>query len=400
MFAFVVPVCIAFLLGVFVGWNWKPKWARSLCFWNSNFDFSALFKPHSLSSVVDYSVSEKDQIVLPPDDTPESSSSLKDKKKEIGIVTDVDLEHLYHLVGRKDGGPPWKHMMDRSTPSMSYQAWQRDPESGPPQYCSRTVYEDATPELLRDFFWDDEFRFKWDDMILHASTIEECPITGTMVVHWVRKFPFFCSDREYIIGRRIWESGRSYYCVTKGVPWPSIPRRDRPRRVDLYYSSWYIRAVEPQRSDGEMSSACEVILFHHEDMGIPWEVAKFGVRHGMWGTVKNIERGFRAYQKYRATGGAISRCAFMAQINTKLDPAYLNSSPEGIQSDSTESQLIGTVDNKPGDRARGAFNIPKLLVIAGAVAVACSLDPGLLPKSLLVEVAKRFASIGRGGPRL
>lgn len=55
-------------------------------------------------------------------------SSSQDKKKEIGIVTDVDLEHLYHLVERKDGGPPWKHMMDRSTPSMSYQAWQRDPE--------------------------------------------------------------------------------------------------------------------------------------------------------------------------------------------------------------------------------------------------------------------------------
>jgi hypothetical protein len=31
---------------------------------------------------------------------------------------------------------------------------------------------------------------------------------------WVQ-FPFFCSDREYIIGRRIWESGRLYYCVTK-----------------------------------------------------------------------------------------------------------------------------------------------------------------------------------------
>ncbi|CAA2971240.1 phosphatidylcholine transfer -like isoform X2 [Olea europaea subsp. europaea] len=56
--------------------------------------------------------------------------------------------------------PHWKHMMNRSTHNMSYQAWQRDPENGPPQYCSRTVYEDATPELLRDFFWDDEFRMK------------------------------------------------------------------------------------------------------------------------------------------------------------------------------------------------------------------------------------------------
>lgn len=32
---------------------------------------------------------------------------------------------------------------------------------------------------------------------------------------FVFQFPFFCSDREYIFGRRIWESGKAYYCVTK-----------------------------------------------------------------------------------------------------------------------------------------------------------------------------------------
>lgn len=60
-------------------------------------------------------------------------------------------------------------------------------QTGPPQYCTRTVYEDATPEMLRDFYWDDEFRLKWDDMILHAETVKECPTTGTMIVHWIRK---------------------------------------------------------------------------------------------------------------------------------------------------------------------------------------------------------------------
>jgi hypothetical protein len=89
------------------------------------------------------------------------------------------------------------------------------------------------------------------------------------------QFPFFCSDREYIIGRRIWASGKTFYCVTKvwneiasllliymnertefllpvlalmpiffslqGVPRPSVPRQNKPRRVDLYYSSWCIR---------------------------------------------------------------------------------------------------------------------------------------------------------------
>ncbi|XLU35061.1 hypothetical protein S245_071127, partial [Arachis hypogaea] len=52
---------------------------------------------------------------------------------------------------------------------------------------------------------------------------------------------FFCSDREYIIGRRIWDAGQAYYCVTKGVPCPSMPRHNKPKRVDLHYSSWCIR---------------------------------------------------------------------------------------------------------------------------------------------------------------
>lgn len=117
-------------------------------------------------------------------------------------------------------------------------------QNGPPQYRSRTFFEDATPELVRDFFWDDEFRSKWDDMLAAYEIIEECSNMGIMVVKWIRKvgpftcfkladerlmvsltnlccfcisiqFPFFCSDREYIIGRRIWEVDGSYYCVTK-----------------------------------------------------------------------------------------------------------------------------------------------------------------------------------------
>lgn len=40
---------------------------------------------------------------------------------------------------------------------------------------------------MRDFFWDDDFRLKWDDMLLSASALEECPTTGIMMVQWVRK---------------------------------------------------------------------------------------------------------------------------------------------------------------------------------------------------------------------
>ncbi|XAR52148.1 hypothetical protein NMG60_11020069 [Bertholletia excelsa] len=407
MFLFIVPVWIAFFLGVVVGWAWKPRWGNLGC--NEKFNCSTISSPSSsvvspvkafgssqnfnsfavrtpsFGSCVMEDVADKEQVSVPITRDSNCSSLLLEKEEGVS-VTEEDLAQLCHLVDRRDGGPPWKHMMDRSTHTMSYQAWQRDAETGPPQYCSRTVYEDAMPELLRDFFWDDEFRLKWDDMLVHAATIEECPTTGSMIVHWIRKFPFFCSDREYIIGRRIWALGQSYYCVTKGVPCPSVPRHDKPRRVDLYYSSWYIRAVASRKGNGELT-ACEVILFHYEDMGIPREIAKFGIRQGMWGTVKNIERGLRAYQRERASRAALSRSAFMAQINTQVDPDYLKSL-ESCE-DSPASEVLGSPEKRRGP------SIPKLLVFGGAVVLAFSLDRGLLTKAVTSGIARRFGILGR-----
>lgn len=144
--------------------------------------------------------------------------------------------------------------------------------------------------------------------------------------------------------------------------------------------------VESRKGNGQLT-ACEVILFHHEDMGIPWEIAKFGVRQGMWGAVKKIECGFRAYQKERASGSPISRPAFMAQINTKIDPNYLKS----LESDEDlpETEVVSSSEKPVG------MNIPKLVVFGGAVVLACSLDRGLLTKAVIFGVARRFTNIGR-----
>ncbi|XP_050227868.1 uncharacterized protein LOC126677346 isoform X2 [Mercurialis annua] len=399
---FTLPLWIAVMIGILVGWTWKPKWAtlatRQIASTHKLSSSPALAPAESSSTFFNSFKPQFPWVAHHPIQNPSSSSSTAPPllaadssspqfdKQQSKIVNDDDLEHLWKIVEEKDGGPAWIQMMDRSTPTMSYQAWRRDPETGPPQYRSRTVYEDVVPELMRDFFWDDEFRSKWDDMLLHAATLEECPTTGTMMVQWVRKFPFFCSDREYIIGRRIWESGRTYYCVTKGVPCSSVPRRNKPRRVDLYYSSWCIRAVESKRGDGQLT-ACEVLLFHHEDMGIPWEIAKLGVRQGMWGAVKKIEPGLRAYQKHRAAGGPLTHCALMAQINTKVGSDYLKSL-ESNTSISTEEESED-VSKKIGG------NMPKLLMVGGAIALACTLDRGLLTKAVIFGVARRFAKIGR-----
>eukprot|EP00268_Persea_americana_P031491 TRINITY_DN3068_c0_g2_i3.p1 TRINITY_DN3068_c0_g2~~TRINITY_DN3068_c0_g2_i3.p1 ORF type:complete len:417 (-),score=75.64 TRINITY_DN3068_c0_g2_i3:340-1590(-) len=398
----------AVVIGVLVGWTWKPRWAnldrRKLGFavesegssrleglGLSSLGFSFVPSFHSMKAQWPQNLVgwvwedrvDKERFERGEADSECRASWVENEKLS---VTTEDLEHLCELVEVKDGGPTWIQMMDRSTPTMSYQAWRRDPKTGPPQYRSSTIFEDATPELVRDFFWDDEFRSKWDDMLIHTETLEECPTTGTMVVHWIRKFPFFCSDREYTIGRRIWESGRTYYCVTKGVPCPSVPRCNKPRRVDLYYSSWCIRAVESRRGDGQLT-ACEVLLFHHEDMGIPWEIAKLGVRQGMWGAVKKIEPGLRAYQIARKSGLPLSRSAFMAQINTKVNANYLHSLE--TTNNSSEDQLLNSEDKLSGK------NIPKFLIIGGAVALACTLDRGLLTKAIIFGIGRRFLGVGR-----
>lgn len=50
-------------------------------------------------------------------------------EKDDGLaVTGEDFKHLTLLVDKRDGGLPWRHMMDRSTHDMSYQAWIREPE--------------------------------------------------------------------------------------------------------------------------------------------------------------------------------------------------------------------------------------------------------------------------------
>jgi len=58
---------------------------------------------------------------------------------------------------------------------------------GPTEYKTRTVVEDMSLDVMRDFFWDDEFRCHWDEMLIYTKTWEACEETGSMIVQWVRK---------------------------------------------------------------------------------------------------------------------------------------------------------------------------------------------------------------------
>lgn len=129
--------------------------------------------------------------------------------------------------------------------------------------------------------------------------------------------------------------------------------------------------------NGEMT-ACEVVLFHHEEMGIPWEIAKFGVKRGMWNAVKKLEAGLRAYQSERAGESPLSHAALMARVNTRIDPSRLTSVEGNGDSISVEgngeSPETTSVSLPRRPRCR---KVRKLIIIGGIVLLACRLDRGL-----------------------
>lgn len=404
-----VPIWLAVMIGLVIGWSWRPRWTglvflglrtKLRFLWTAPPGFGARRLWFAFTALSAFSIcrsywynlkgkskskSQQQQHPAQSDSGNATKDATRAEERGQDVVTETDLEHFLHLLEGKDGEMDWQIFMERTTPHMQYQALRHDPETGPTVYRSRTVFEDATPELVRDFFWDDDFRPKWDTMLAYCKVLEECPNNGTMITHWIKKFPFFCSDREYVIARRIWQAGNTYYCVTKGVPYPSLPKRDKPRRVELYFSSWVIKPVESRKGDGQLS-ACEVTLLHYEDMGIPKDAAKFGVRHGMWGAVKKLHSGMRAYQNARKTEASLSRCALMASKTTKISSVTnVHSSVPSSSSLEDEAQAISNTRQK-------SYGIDwKWVAVGGTVALVLGVHTGAVGRALLLGAGHRLA---------
>jgi hypothetical protein len=136
--------------------------------------------------------------------------------------------------------------------------------------------------------------------------------------------------------------------------------------------------VESRKGDGQLS-ACEVTLIHYEDMGIPKDVAKLGVRHGMWGAVKKLHSsGMRAYQNARKSEVSLSRSASLARITTKISLEPVSGEEEKHEPPRKE-------------RPKGDGIDWKWLAIGGTVALVCGLHSGAIGKALLLGAGQRFA---------
>ncbi|KAI6693407.1 hypothetical protein NL676_021117 [Syzygium grande] len=404
-----VPIWLAVMIGLLIGWSWRPRWtglvylglrSKFRFLWTAAppgfgarrlwLAFTALSAFSALRAIWS-GLRNKGKSAGGEAASPEGTGAAErsgDPVKLAGghsdIVTENDLEHLLHLLEGKEGDMEWQSMMERSTPNMAYQAWRHEPKTGPIIFRSRTVFEDATAEVVRDFFWDDEFRPKWDPMLAYCKTLEECPHTGTMILHWIKKFPFFCSDREYIIGRRIWEAGKTYYCVTKGVPYLGLRNATSQGVLSSTFlvglsRLWNLVTVMDSCLHARLLS-CIMRIWGFPKMWPSWESGM-----GCGGTVKKLHSGMRGYQNARKMEAALSRSALMARITTKIsfDGNSDSMEPVSVEEDRDQSMEIKRHEENGLDW--------KWVVLGGTVALVFGLHSGAIGKALLLGAGNRIA---------
>eukprot|EP00270_Netrium_digitus_P006659 TRINITY_DN1929_c0_g1_i1.p1 TRINITY_DN1929_c0_g1~~TRINITY_DN1929_c0_g1_i1.p1 ORF type:complete len:397 (-),score=59.15 TRINITY_DN1929_c0_g1_i1:209-1399(-) len=220
----------------------------------------------------------------------------------LSSVTESDMETALAILRAEDDAllkKGWKLAIDKSTDSMSYRAWWRElPSSSATQFRTVMVVENCCPETARDFFLDDEFRKKWDESRVSCATLQDWDDHGCQVVRWVRRFPWFLRDREYVVIRRVLhpeeEGKRTFYCISKLTSHPLAPKQQSPMRVESFRSSWLISPCPARDNPGQLT-ACEVIHLHEESSGLSRSLTRMAVLRGMWPYVLNVEQNLRRY---------------------------------------------------------------------------------------------------------
>lgn len=206
---------------------------------------------------------------------------------------------------------------------------------------------------VRDFLLDELHRAEWDESREVSAVLEEWDESGSSMVRWVRRLPLFLRSREYVVGRRVWSPNSApgvYYCVSKSTEHAAAPKVPSFVRVSSFFSSWRVRALSAEETEherqelassgrqggggqgkgnrksqkeqptgrssppdgsaggspgeeeyaeageeGVSSRAVEIITHHEEESGLPRDLVRMGVAHGMWGHMLKMEQALRNY---------------------------------------------------------------------------------------------------------
>ncbi|EOA30734.1 hypothetical protein CARUB_v10013871mg [Capsella rubella] len=312
------------------------------------------------------------------------------------LVSDEDLKGLIEKLGeRNEDAEVWEDVIQKSNPRVSYSAKCCKPkDGGPMKYLSITVFEDCSPEVLRDFYMDNEYRTQWDKTVVEHQQLQVDSITGIETGRTIKKFPLL-TPREYVLAWRLWEGKDKFYCFIKECDHSMVPQRRKYVRVNYFRSGWRISKV-PGRN------ACEIHMFHQEDAGLNVEMAKLAFSKGIWSYVCKMENALRKYvvTSHRPQGSTLSAVSLMKKIPSEL---------ESQTSDITNS--LGTttsgLQTGEGDKQKKLLRKPSkkliangLLLAGGAVGGAICLSRGHSALGAKVALAYFLSKMRKRGAPL
>ncbi|PPD92905.1 hypothetical protein GOBAR_DD10150 [Gossypium barbadense] len=202
--------------------------------------------------------------------------------RTLEVVSDSDLKFLIdNLDEKRNEDENWENVIDKKNNFLSYKAKCCKSKDRPLKYLSTAVFESCSPELLRDFYMDNDYRKQWDKTILDHVQLQVYTTSGVEIGRTLKKFPLL-TPREYILAWRLWEGkDTTLYCFIKDCEHPSAPRQKKYVRVEYFRSGWQIRKV-PGRD------ASEIRMFHQEDAGLNVEMAKLAFAKGAWSFLSTL----------------------------------------------------------------------------------------------------------------
>ncbi|CAI0409962.1 unnamed protein product [Linum tenue] len=287
------------------------------------------------------------------------------------LVSEADLKFLVKNLDEIDESESWEAVIDKRNNLLHYNAKCCKPKNAPVKYLSVTVFENCTPELLRDFYMDNNYRKQWDKTVVEHEQLQLDRSNGTEIGRTIKKFPLL-TPREYILAWRLWEGNdKTYYCFIKECEHPSAPLQRKCVRVRYFRSGWRIRKV-PGRD------ACEIKMYHQEDAGLNVEMAKLAFARGIWSYVCKMHAAL---------------CKYPSSSQPGSDPATALSLVQKGMS------MMGSRKRKLERRQSGKVVANGLLLVGGVICLSrgnCSLGAKVAMGYLLTKLGKHNArqSIG------
>ncbi|GMH16076.1 hypothetical protein Nepgr_017917 [Nepenthes gracilis] len=231
------------------------------------------------------------------------------------IISEADLKSFINYLNEEGNeNEKWDNVIDKRNSLLSYKAKCCKPKDGPIKYLSWTVFENCSPDILRDFYMDNDFRKQWDKTFVEYEQLHLDETGGIEIGRIVKKFPLL-RPREYILAWRVWEgNNKIFYCIVKECEHPLAPRQRKYVRVGIFRSAWRIRKV-PGRN------ACEIKMVHQEDASLNMNIAKLAFAKGIWSYICEMDNAMRKYSSvsYPSSLGKTA-ITFTQKIPLELKP--------------------------------------------------------------------------------